>query len=210
MNIELFGRLIFIGAGALIVITTTWPRGWFQKEAHIKPPNFKILVLAVLCLGVGTFGQEFLPKYSKWLEIVGNVVKNPGQKSYTELFDNIGKGNLPVELQEVGINYAVSHPIEGMETILNNSINKAPKNKEGEKALQWAIESYNGKKKEIDYFAENKANINATRQFSPATRQLVYNKIQKLPDNRKRALGIDANSLQAYEVALEPFPKNVH
>jgi hypothetical protein len=146
-------------------------------------------------------------------EVSRSIITMPPLTSFGEfgkdiiVFNISQKGNIPAGLQEIGINYAVSHPIEGMENILNDSITKAPKNTKGERALQWALESYKGKQKEIDNLVETKVSAASVRQFAPSTRQLIYDKMQKLPDNRNRALGVDVNSLQEYKAILKPFPK---
>jgi len=208
---ELFGRLVLIGIGVFIAFVAVRPWLKLPKGPTIKPPNVRVIFLmlafAGLFLGLGTFGQEFIPHYASWLGTVRGMVSSPGQKSYAAFFDSVGKEKIPVELQEIGINYAVSHPIEGMETILNNSINKAPKNTNGEKALQWALESYKGKQKETDYLIETKGGAASVGQFDPATRQLIYDKMQRLPDDRKRVLRIDDKSLEEHRAILRPFPK---
>jgi hypothetical protein len=196
MDIEFFGRLVFIAAGALIIIVLTLPRLRFPREPSVKPPNFITLFLAVLCIGVGTFGQEFMPRYARLFKIIAAMVENPGQQTYASFFDSVGRQKIPVELQKIGIDYAVSHPVEGMEKILNNSIDKAPKNTEGEKALKWALESYKGKQKVIDHLVESKLDVASVKNFDPATRKLIYDKMVKLPDAEKRKLAIDVNLLR--------------
>jgi hypothetical protein len=211
MNIDFFGRLVLLGIGVFIAFAAVWSTLRSPKEPKNKQPNartlFLMLVFAGLFGGLGAFGLVFLPYYTTWLKEFKDMVDNPGQQSYAAFLDDVGKGKVPAELQQIGINYAVSHPIEGMETVLNNSINKAPKGTNGENVLKWALDSYNGKQKEIDHFVRTKVGVDSVGQFDPATRQLVYDKMQKLPDNQKRALGIDDKSLQQHRAILRPFPK---
>jgi hypothetical protein len=203
MNIELIGRVVLIVIGGFIVISVALPKLIFPKVQEVQPPNFWTLALAVLCMGVGTFGLVFLQDYTSWFKDVKDMVNNPGVKSYATFFDSVGKGKIPVEVQEIGLNYAVTHPVEGMENILNDSISETPKNTPRDKALQGALESYKGREKEIDYLIETKVRPALVKQFNPTTTQFFLDRVQRLPNDRKQALGIDDKSLQAYKRELK-------
>lgn len=202
MDIVFIGRWFLLAVGVLVILATIW---FTLKNPNAKRPLY-MWIFGVLIIGLGIFGQEFLPKYGDWLAIITDMVEKPGEKSYAAFFDSVGKEKIPEEIQKIGINYVVSHPIEGMENILNNSIREAPDNKNGEKVLEWALESYKGKQKEIDHFVESKVDVATVRQFDPTTRQLVYNKMQRLPDNQKRILEINDDSLLQHRTILRQFP----
>ena len=202
MDIVFVGRWFLLVVGVLVILAAIW---FTLKNPIAKRPLY-MWIFGVLIIGLGIFGQEFLPKYGDWLAIITDMVEKPGEKSYAAFFDSVGKEKIPEEIQKIGINYVVSHPIEGMENILNNSIREAPDNKNGEKVLEWALESYKGKQKEIDHFVESKVDVATIRQFDPVTRQLVYNKMQRLPDNQKRILEINDDSLLQRRAILRPFP----
>lgn len=208
MNIEIVGRCVLLAVGGFFAFGAIWPKLKYPKDPNAKTSVF-LVVFAVLCAGLGTFGQRFMPQYASWLEVIKDMVSNPGQESYAAFLNSVGKEKIPEELQKIGINYVVSHPIEGMETILNSSIKEAQDNENGEKVLKWALESYRGKQNEVDYFVESKVGVTTIRQFEPATRQLIYNKMQRLPEDRKRILEINADSLLQHKATIRPFPTKI-
>jgi hypothetical protein len=202
LDIVFVGRWVLLALGVVTVLGAI-----FFRLKHPNAPQPKwMLIFGGLFAGLGVFGLEFLPKYRLWLAPVRDMVEKPSEKSYAAFFDSVSNEKIPKDLQKVGISYAVSHPVEGMEDVLENAIQKAPDNTSGEETLKWAMESFKGKQREVDHFVESKVGVASVRQFDPATRQLIYDKMQRLPDSRRRALGIDANLLQQYDKTLRPFP----
>jgi len=146
MDIVSAGRWILLAAGVFAV-------GGAVLFTHKHPSERRPLwmwIFGVLLAGVGVFGPEFMPKYGDLLGTIKDMVKNPGTESYEKFFASVGTEKMPAELREVGVNYAVSHPIKDMESVLSKAIAKAPANTEGQMTLKWAMESYKGRLAEID------------------------------------------------------------
>ncbi len=202
MNVLSVGRWILLGAGVFAV-------GGAVVFTHKHPSARRPLwmwVFGVLLAGVGVFGPEFMPKYGGLLGTITDMVKNPGAESYEKFFASVGVEKMPAELREVGINYAVSHPIKEMESVLSKAIAKAPADTEGRAALEWAKESYTGRLAEIDLVVKTAGDTDTVKVLSPVTRDLVLKRARELPEDKRRELKIDASVLRRLEATRRPFP----
>jgi hypothetical protein len=202
MDILIFGRwvMLVIGAGALIgaILLTV-----LKPEA--KRPLF-MWIFGVLIAGIGVFGLEFVPKYREWLDSVGDIIKSPSKESYEAFFAKIGNDEIPVELQEIGITYAINNPIEGMNEILATAINSAPADTNGKKALEWAKKGYQEKQHVIDQLLKSKPTVDTAKNFDPMTSSMFYERLKKLPRAELQSYGIDPGQIQNYEPERRPFP----
>lgn len=203
MDIVSVGRWILLFLGALTVLAAIW---FTLKNPNAKRPKF-MWSFGVLVAGLGAFGPEFLPQYGNWLAKVTNMAENPGKQSYATFFNSVGSEKLPTALQKVGTNYAISHPVEDMDSIINDAIEKAPDNSDGQKVLMWAKDSFQGKQREINNLMTTKVSIDSSRTFDLTTRKLIYEKMRKLPDDQKLKIGIDSTFITEYEKTVKPFPK---
>jgi hypothetical protein len=163
-------------------------------------------ILGVLLLGMGSFGMEFIPKYGDWLGKVSDMIKTPDKESYEAFFASVGNQDLPVELQQIGIEYAINHPIQGMESILKDSIDRTPENKDGRKALSWAMENFQGKQRVIDQILESKPKSEIVQNFDKATGEQLYNKLNRLPPEKLQMLEIDPKAINNYRPIIDKFP----
>lgn len=204
MDIVSVGRWLFLILGVLVFPFAAW---FTVKNPKATKVITTIWSTAVIMMGVGAFGPEFLPKYRAVLETITDMAENPSEQSYATFFNSVGSGKIPAGLQKVGTNYAISHPIKDMDTIINTAIEKAPDSTDGRKVLVWAKDSYQGKQREIDNLMTTKASIDTTRTFDLTTRKLIYDKMIRLPDEQKTKLGIDSTFITEYEKAVKPFPK---
>lgn len=205
MDILSVGRWVLLVLGAATVLVALL--------VIIKPPSVKriahpLLLFAFggLFLGLGIFGLEFMPQYRLWLTSLTDIVGNKDSESYMAFFNKVGKQEIPPALQEIGINYVISHPVKNMDTLLSNAVAKASDNAMGEKTLKWAKDNYEGRQKEIDHLVTSKVSIASATKFTPATIQLMHDKIRDLPDQEKRRLGIDANTIKTYRGMIRKFP----
>lgn len=199
MDILLVGRWIMLIIGTLALLGAIWIT---LKGRSV----FLMWAFGVLLIGIGSFGMEFMPKYSDWLSKLSDMIKNPGKESYEAFFASVSKQKLPAELQQIGIEYAVSHPIEGIESIIKGVIDRTPENTEGRKALNWAMENFKGKERVIDQILESKPKSEAVQNFDKATGEQVFNKLNKLPPDKLRTLEIDPGSIKSYRPIIDKFP----
>ena len=71
--------------------------------------------------------------------------RSPDAATYTAAFNEVAKGTLDPEYQEIALAYALDRPIDGMDDLLTDAIDKAT-DPDGKAALQQASEALRGKK----------------------------------------------------------------
>jgi len=199
MDIVSFGRWVMVAIGALAVLAAILIT--FKGKSSLLT-----WIFGVLLLGIGSFGMEFMPKYSDWLGKLSNMIKNPGEESYEAFFASVGKQKLPAELQQIGIEYAVSHPIEGMESIIQRAIDRTPENTDGRKVLSWAMENFHGRKRVVERILESKTKPDVIQNFDKATGEQVFNELKKLSPDRLQTLEIEPASIKNYRPSISSFP----
>jgi hypothetical protein len=203
MDMVSVGRWIMIVIGALALLVAIW--------ITLKgKSSLLIWIFGILLLGIGSFGMEFMPKYSDWLSKVSDMIKTPGKESYEAFFASVSKQKLPAELQQIGIEYAINHPIEGMESIIKGVIDRTPENTEGRKALNWAMENFKGKQRVIDQILESKPKSEVVQNFDQATGEQVFNKLNKLSPDKLWTLEIDPRSIKNFSPLIGKFPVKKH
>lgn len=202
MDILIVGRwvMLVIGAGSLIGATLLTV---LKPEA--KRPLY-MWIFGVLIAGLGVFGLEFMPKYREWLDSVTNIIKSPSKESYEAFFAKVGNEEIPVELQEVGINYAINNPVEGMDEMLTAAINGVPADTNGKKALEWAKKGYQEKQRVIDQLLKSNPTVDTAKSFDPVTSGMFYERLRKLPRAELQRYGIDPSQIQNYKPERRPFP----
>lgn len=202
MDILIVGRWVMLVIGALILLAAIWS---IIKRPEIKRPL--MLLLGVFILGIGVFGLEFVPAYRQWIEVLKDMVNNPSEKSFSVFFEETSKENMPVELREIGINFATTHPIDRMEEILEEAIKRTPDNKEsGKSALKYAKRSLQGNQLAVDRILRSTPAVDEVEKFDPVTRKLIYQRLIKDPQYASRKYRIDPSSIQQYRPTLKPFP----
>ncbi len=125
--------VLMLGAGAVAV-----SRG--------KPPNKPwIWIIGLATSGTGVYGPTFLTPYAKLINPILAMQRSPGVETYTAVFDEVAKGTLDPEYQELALAYALDRPIDGMDDLLTSAIDSAT-DQDGKTALQQASEALQGKK----------------------------------------------------------------
>jgi hypothetical protein len=193
------GRWVMLTLGVLALLGAIW-------MALKAKGSLLMWVFGVLLLGMGSFGMEFIPKYSDWLGKLSDMIKNPGKESYGAFFASVGKQTLTPDIQQIGIDYAINHPIEGMESLLKGMIDQTPENTGGRKALDWAMENFQGKRRVIDQILESKPRSEVVRSLDRATAEQVFDELRKLTPERLRLLDIPPGSINSYEPSIQRFP----
>lgn len=204
MDILMYGRWVLLVMGSLALLDAI-------LLTAFRPEPFRRLLLAwifgVLITGLGVFGLEFMPKYREWLDSVADIIKIPSKESYETFFTKVGNEEIPTEIQELGINYAINNPVEGMESILTNAIARAPEGTNGKKALEWARKSFQGKQHAIDQLLKSNPSVDSAKQFDPVTSNMFYLRLKELPQTEIQSFGIDPNKIPQYKPKPKPFPK---
>lgn len=201
MDIVTVGRWVLLAIGAVTLLGAVW----FKLRNPEKNP-FWMWVFGLLIAGIGAFGPEFMPKYGDWLAKVADMIRSPGVESYMKFFDSVGNEEIPVELRELGVNYAISHPIDGMENILEKAINRTPENTDGKKALEWAYESFQDKKRAIDQLLMTGPSVDRAKQFDQETGALIYYRLKQLPQDQIQQFGIKPTLIPQYKPMPKRFP----
>lgn len=203
MDILIIGRWVFLAMGVITVIIaliiTLKNQGSFKGI-------LLTWIFGVFLAGTGVFGLEFIPKYKDWLDTVLDMIRNPSKESYETFFAKVGSEELPTELQEIGITYAISNPIEGIEGMLTTAINNASANTQGKKALEWAKDSYLEKQRVIDQLVKSNPSVEDAKRFDPSTSKMLYQRLKELPQTEIRRYGIDPTQIKKYEPITKPFP----
>jgi len=203
MDILIIGRWVFLALGIITII------GALIITFKNPEPFKRILftwIFGVFLAGTGVFGLEFIPKYKDWLDTLLDMIKNPSKESYETFLAKVGNGEIPIELQELGITYAINNPIEGIEGMLTTAINNAPANTQGKKALEWAKDSYLEKQRVIDQLVKSNPSVEDAKRFDPSTSKMLYRKLIELPQSEIRKYGIDQKQLNRYKPTPKPFP----
>jgi hypothetical protein len=194
MKIEIIGPWVLLGVGLILLARAIFPK--------ILPPRHLLilLVFGFLSLGLGVYGLEFMPKYGDWLDKIKDwIIDNPTEESYAKLFESVGTGKMPGKLKDMAVNYAISHPIEGMEDALAGKIKEAPDGKPGKAALENGFQYYQDKKKTIDRLLETAPTDRQAMQFDAETEALIYHRLKQMSPDQVRALGIDPSTVPKYK-----------
>jgi hypothetical protein len=139
-----------------------------------RPSPITLFVFGFLGLGLGVYGLEFMTKYGDWLDKIKDwIIENPTEESYAKFFDSVGQGKMPTKLKDMAITYAINHPIDGMESLLERKIGETPIDRPGRKDLDGALQNFQAKKKAVDKLLEAAPTDRQVMQFDSATRKLI-------------------------------------
>jgi len=178
------------------------------KKAIRRTPDNKESGKATLENALSSLQRnQRVAKYGGWVQALTGVVEKPSVETLSKFFEETGEENLPVALREIGINYATTHPISGMEEILKKAIRRTPDNKEsGKAALKYALNSLQRNQRVVDRILSSTPTPKEVKEFDPATRKLIYQRLKRLPSFEIRKYKIDPDSIQQYRPILKPFP----
>jgi len=198
MDALLIGRWIMIflgiaGVGSAIAF----------KFKHPDKNPLLMWLFGVLLAGTGTFGMEFMPKYSDWLKVIKAMVDSPSLETYQVFIDKVAEEELPPEVADIGMNFVVNHQVDGLEFILSRAITKAPAETQGRKDLERTLEALRGRQAVMDQLLRAAPPPEAAREFDPSTQELLYRNMRMLSPDKLRDLGIDPAVINQYK----PPPK---
>lgn len=193
MKIKTIGRAMLLLIGFAFGIKSIYPEVLPTSQLIV------LLVFGFLGLGLGSFGLEFMEKYGDWLDKIGGWIGvNRSDRSYEKLFESVAQGEMPEKLQGLAMNYALHHPIDGLERILEGVIQRTPDYKAGRNVLEKALQDFQNKKKSIDALLKTAPTVQQARQFDIETRTLIHIRLRELSEDEVRALGIDPSQIPAY------------
>jgi hypothetical protein len=82
--------------------------------------------------GVGLFGPDFLDPYGEFLSTLSESAE-----SYAGFLKQVGAGEVPEDVRQIGLAYMLQNPVEGMERMYKNSEDQAT-HTAGKRAIQEA------------------------------------------------------------------------
>ena len=76
-------------------------------------------------LGVGAFGPSFLKDYGDWLRVLASLQSGEQPEGYKKAISDIAEGGVPKEYRQLATAFMLQHPVENLETMLNEGAKKA-------------------------------------------------------------------------------------
>ncbi|MDW7760698.1 MAG: hypothetical protein SCM96_08675 [Acidobacteriota bacterium] len=191
------GRWVMIVLGAAVIVSV------IVSGAHRNRNPVAMLLFGVLLLGIGTFGMEFMPRYSEWLKVIKAMVDSPSIETYQVFFDKVAEEKLPSEVADIGINFVVNHQVDGMEFILARAIAETPPESQGRRDLERTLEALRGRQAAVDQLLQAAPSPETAREFDSSMRELLYRSMRLVPPHKLQEFGIDPAAINQYK----PPPK---
>ena len=136
----------FVGPWILLLVGVFMLVAGAAASYRGKPPQKPwIWIVGLGACGTGVYGPAFLIPYAKFINPILAMQRSPDVATYTAVFDEVAKGTLDPEYQELALAYALDRPIDGMDDLLTDAIDTAT-DPDGKTALQQASEALRGKK----------------------------------------------------------------
>lgn len=214
MEIESVGPWLLLGVGVFLLLAGA------VATVRPNPPRWPwIWVFGLACAGIGAYGPAFMEPYGKWVKLLLEMDESSPQ-TYADVFERIGRGDLPPKLQDMALSYALNRPIERMDQELKRAIKNAGDDR-GRGALhetQLAFEQRAEVATEICNILAQRERRPAERtavtaetlmKFDPVTRLHLTRELPKLSKERLDELEITPGTLKRLErvpVAV-PLPK---
>jgi hypothetical protein len=177
------------------------------KFKHPEKNPIMMWVFGVLLTGIGTFGMEFMPRYSEWLKVIKAMVDSPGIETYQVFFDKVAEEKLPAEVVDIGINFAVNHQVDGMEFILTRAIAETPAETQGRRDLEQTLEALRGRQAAVDQLLQAAPSPATAREFDPSMRELLYRSMRLVPPHKLQEIGINPAAINQYKPPPKKRPR---
>jgi hypothetical protein len=143
--------MIAAGLGGMFVALRVFSRG---TKDGIKRPIATSCV-AVLLLGVGTFGPSFMEPYTKMLGVLlGTDGSDKDEPKYSKAFEDIATEKTTGESADVQIAHALSNPVPNMDKLLDAAMKKPTTTEAGRQRLLVAKAALKAKDDEADRLLE--------------------------------------------------------
>jgi hypothetical protein len=178
MSIVTVGPWILLGVGTVILLGAVW--------AVFKGKQAKSLwmmwIVGFATSGVAIYGPAFLGQYGEFVKVLMQLQSNPTPETYSKALDDVASGKFPAAYDSVIVQFALSQPVEGMDSLLQHSLERAT-DKQGKEILTDAAATWSAKKevaKEISRHLAGTTDIEIKlASFDPVTRSLVARALLK-------------------------------
>lgn len=120
MNPLTVGMYVLLALGAVVLIVAL---GLFRRRDEGLKKPIAASAVAVLLLGLGTFGMTFMDPYTRLLGTLLGTKGDSGDTSkYATFFADVANGKLDESHTAVGLAHTLSHPVPEMEKIITSAI----------------------------------------------------------------------------------------
>src|SRR5262249_50876488 len=159
-------------------------------------------IFGVLLAGVGVYGPGFLKDYAEFIDKLKPLLQmeqSASPASYGSFFDKVGRGELPAEIQELGLAYALDRPIPEMGKLLDSAVSQAT-NPAGRQALEKAKEDLKQKQFVAELILSDlrktKLPVKDTlAKVDSATRTLMLMQLGQMTPEKFGELNVDPKAL---------------
>ena len=189
VQVQEVGAWIFLGAGTLAFLRaiiqpffklpmTLWQSAW---------PWF----FGTLAIGTSVWGLAFFEPYISFVKAM-NIFENQDVESYSAFMDSVGQGDVEEEYAEVGMEFMLANPVEGMEEIVHSAVMTAS-DPAGRELLQQAQDTLQSRAKVADVL---------TRRNEP---DLDIETVRRADEFTARSVGRSLHRLDAAELERRGF-----
>jgi hypothetical protein len=197
-----FGPWVLLALGALTLL------GALVNSFRKVPARttWIMWIIGFAISGVSTYGPWFLGPYSDFVKTVTQLQSSPSPETYSEALQKVAEGKFSPTYDSIIVHVALSQPVDGMDSLLQLSIQKA-RGDEEKKILAGAQNVWTAKKAAATELSQRIAQSdqaeNTLQSFDPVTKSLVARAILKRPG---ASTHIDPNVLRRAAV----FPRQKH
>lgn len=180
MEILQVGPWILLGVGVVILLGALWG-ALRQKPAKSL---WIMWIIGFAVSGVGIYGPVFLSSYSQFVQTLLQLQKSPSPETYSAALQSVAEGKYPSSYDSIIVNFALSQPVDGMDSILQLSLGKA-KDSEHRKFIADAQSAWSGRKaaaRELGHrIHENPDGEAKLASLDPVTQSLVARSLLQEP-----------------------------
>lgn len=193
MNIQAIGPWVLLGVGTLALLAAV------LGSLRRPPPKglWMPWIFGFAIAGVGVYGPVFLQSYTEFVKVLLEMQEAPSPKTYAQVFEKVGSGELPADYSEIALSYSLERPVEGMDRLLENAIKNATDPK-GKEALLDAQKTLEGKQQaaEVLETAIERGTVppETIRRLDAATRSML-----RISDERLRKWNIKPEELRGVD-----------
>ena len=180
MEILQVGPWILLGVGVVTLLGALWGT-LRQKQAKSL---WIMWIIGFAVSGVAIYGPVFLSSYSEFVRTLLQLQKSPSTETYSAALQRVAEGTFPSSYDSIIVNFALSQPVDGMDSILQVSLGKA-KDGEHRKFIADAQSAWSGRKaaaKELGHLIrENPDGEAKIASLDPVTQSLVARSLLQEP-----------------------------
>lgn len=204
MSIGDVGPWVLLGVGTVILLGAVW--GVFKgKQAKSL---WMMWIVGFATSGVAIYGPAFLGQYGEFVKVLMQLQSNPTPETYSKALDEVAAGKFPAAYDSVIVQFALSQPVEGMDSLLQHSLGKAT-DETRRQILANAAATWTARKeaaKEIGrHLSESDDPEAKLASFDPVTRSLVAKSLLKESSSESFPAKFDREKLKK----LSSFPTKI-